>query len=298
MRRVTLLLCLFLFVQFGEGIAQSKKTKDNFSYAFGILIGNNLSEQLGLDYKQLDMKAFGQNLVAALSGKKTEEELSKASIDIQQSAQALIEAKGNGEKLANIDENISKNFGLFFGSGLKQQGYSADAFKVKDFSKAMKASMSNGKAKMTTEEAEEVVNAKSKELQDAVAKENLETGIKYLAEIAKKPNVKKTESGVYYEILTAGEGEIPSSKNTVTVHYHGTFIDGKVFDSSVDRGETIQFGVTQVIQGWQDILVLMPVGSKWRVYIPASLAYGEMGSPGAIPPNSTLIFDIELFDFE
>lgn len=116
----------------------------------------------------------------------------------------------------------------------------------------------------------------------------------FFDENAKKDGVTVTESGLQYEILTAGEGEKPAATATVRTHYHGTFLDGKVFDSSVDRGQPAEFPVNGVIQGWIEALQLMPVGSKWRLFIPSNLAYGEQGSSGAIPPNSALIFEIEL----
>ena len=98
--------------------------------------------------------------------------------------------------------------------------------------------------------------------------------------------------------MKKGTGAKPTPQNKVKTHYHGTLIDGTVFDSSVERGEPIEFQVGGVIQGWQEILPMMPTGSKWRVYIPSHLAYGPQGSPGGIPPNSALIFEIELFSFQ
>ena len=130
------------------------------------------------------------------------------------------------------------------------------------------------------------------------SKQNLEAGQKFMAEVvAVKPGIQKTESGIYYEILNEGQGPIPTAKSKVKTHYHGTLIDGKVFDSSVNRGKPIEFGVRQVIQGWQEVLQMMPEGAKWRVYIPPHLAYGEQGPP-PIGPNATLIFEIELISFK
>ena len=101
-------------------------------------------------------------------------------------------------------------------------------------------------------------------------------------------------SGLQYEVLKAGEGPKPQPSDKVTVHYHGTLLDGTVFDSSVDRGQPATFGVTQVIQGWVEGLQLMPQGAKWRLFIPYNLAYGERGAGGKIGPYSTLVFDVEL----
>ncbi|MCK9168003.1 MAG: FKBP-type peptidyl-prolyl cis-trans isomerase, partial [Bacteroidales bacterium] len=101
-------------------------------------------------------------------------------------------------------------------------------------------------------------------------------------------------SGLQYEVFTQGQGEKPSLQNQVTVHYHGTLIDGTVFDSSVQRGEPATFPVNGVIQGWQEVIPMMNTGSKWRVFIPSDLAYGERGAGNAIPPHTPLVFDIEL----
>lgn len=119
-------------------------------------------------------------------------------------------------------------------------------------------------------------------------------GEKFLAENAKKPGVTVRPSGLQYKVLTEGTGAKPAKNNTVTTHYRGKFIDGKEFDSSYSRNEPTSFGVTQVIAGWTEALQLMPIGSKWELYIPYNLAYGPDGYPGAIPGYATLVFEIEL----
>ncbi len=121
-------------------------------------------------------------------------------------------------------------------------------------------------------------------------------GERFLAENGQRIGVITTASGLQYEVIKAGDGPKPVATDKVTVHYHGTLIDGKVFDSSVERGMPITFGVQEVIKGWTEALQLMPVGSKWRVYIPSGLAYGEQGAGGDIGPNEALIFDIELLN--
>jgi len=123
---------------------------------------------------------------------------------------------------------------------------------------------------------------------------NLEEGIKFLAENRKKAGVVELPSGLQYMVLTKGEGEIPTITDQVKCHYHGTLIDGTVFDSSVQRGQPAVFPVNGVIQGWVEALQLMSTGSKWRLFIPSELAYGSNGAGGAIGPHSTLIFDVEL----
>lgn len=125
-------------------------------------------------------------------------------------------------------------------------------------------------------------------------KENLEAGQKFLEENAKRPEVTTLESGLQYEIITEGSGKKPNATDTVTCHYHGMLIDGRVFDSSVQRGQPASFPLNRVITGWTEALQLMPVGSKWRLYLPPHLAYGEQQAGALIMPNSTLIFEVEL----
>lgn len=126
------------------------------------------------------------------------------------------------------------------------------------------------------------------------AEANLKTGQDFLAQNSKREGVTETPSGLQYEVLVQGEGEKPTAFNTVTCHYHGTLIDGTVFDSSVQRGKPASFPLNMVIKGWTEGLQLMPVGSKYRFFIPANLAYGERQVSAQIGANSTLIFDVEL----
>lgn len=121
-------------------------------------------------------------------------------------------------------------------------------------------------------------------------------GEAFLAENAKRDEVTVTESGLQYEVINKGDGNIPTANCTVKTHYHGTLVDGTVFDSSVDRGEPIEFPVNGVIAGWTEALQMMPVGSKWKLYIPHHLAYGAQGAGGAIAPFSALVFEVELLD--
>lgn len=125
---------------------------------------------------------------------------------------------------------------------------------------------------------------------------NMQEGKAFLAENKSKEGVTETASGLQYEVLKAGEGDKPKATDKVTVHYHGTLLDGSVFDSSVQRGQPATFGLNQVIKGWTEGLQLMPVGSKYKFYIPSDLAYGERGAGGAIGPNATLVFEVELLE--
>ena len=139
-----------------------------------------------------------------------------------------------------------------------------------------------------------VISKKLQEQEQVMAKEKAAEGEVFLAENAKRDEVSVTESGLQYEVITTGEGEKPLATSTVSVHYHGTFSNGDVFDSSVERGQPAEFPIGGVIAGWTEALQLMTEGSKWKLTIPYHLAYGEQGSQGAIPPYSTLVFDVEL----
>ncbi|BFM16916.1 FKBP-type peptidyl-prolyl cis-trans isomerase [Maricurvus nonylphenolicus] len=149
----------------------------------------------------------------------------------------------------------------------------------------------------------ELINEAFREIQGRLQAEEAEKaktmaadGEAYLAENAKRDEITVTASGLQYEILTEGTGAKPSATDTVRTHYHGTLIDGTVFDSSVQRGQPAEFPVNGVIAGWTEALQLMPQGSKWRLHIPYNLAYGERGAGGAIGPYAALVFEVELLD--
>ena len=164
-----------------------------------------------------------------------------------------------------------------------------DAF-VKAFTEIMK----DEKTSMSLEEATQHIQAYFSAKQNEMLQMNKEAGVQFLVENKRKENVVELPSGLQYEVITEGSGATPKETDTVECHYHGTLIDGTVFDSSVERGQPATFGVTQVIKGWVEALQLMPVGSKWRLFVPSNLAYGEQGAGNDIQPNSTLIFEVEL----
>ena len=196
-------------------------------------------------------------------------------------------------------EKLSYALGMSMGNNFKSSGI--EELNIKEFADAVSAVFEGAQPKMSYDEAKNVIRdffmALEQKQNEAAAKMgevNKAAGEAFLAENAKRAEVKTTESGLQYEVLAEGNGEKPAASDTVVVHYTGTLIDGTVFDSSVERGTPATFGVTQVIPGWVEALQLMQVGAKWRLYIPSDLAYGPRGAGGAIGPNATLIFDVEL----
>ena len=148
------------------------------------------------------------------------------------------------------------------------------------------------------QEAFEEIHKRIEAKQKTEAAARVGEGEKFLAENGQREGITTTESGLQYEVLTEGTGEKPTAESTVKTHYHGSLLNGQVFDSSVERGEPATFPVNRVIAGWTEALQLMPVGSKWRLYVPQNLAYGAQGAGGAIGPYETLIFEVELIDIE
>lgn len=164
------------------------------------------------------------------------------------------------------------------------------------FLDGIKDTFSGEMPKIMPEEANQILEAFIAKANEGQGSENLEQGAEFLAENSKKEDVVELPSGLQYKILKEGEGEIPTVSDQVKCHYHGTLIDGTVFDSSVERGQPAVFPVNGVIPGWVEALQLMSTGSKWRLFVPPELAYGEQGAGGVIGPNSTLVFDVELLE--
>lgn len=191
-------------------------------------------------------------------------------------------------------EKVSYALGLSLGSNLKSNGL--DGLDYKKLAKGIEDLMEGAQPEMSIEEAQAIINAYFQELQNKAFEANIAEGKKFLAENAAREGVVTLESGLQYEVLTAGNGATPKASDTVKVHYHGTLLSGDVFDSSVKRGEPATFGVTQVIRGWVEALQLMPVGSKWKLFIPSDLAYGAQGAGQSIAPHTTLVFEVELID--
>lgn len=187
---------------------------------------------------------------------------------------------------------LSYALGMSMASNLMNSGLRE--LDVDSFIKAFTDVMNNTNLSMSPQEANEVIQSYFRKKEDEMLVGNLKKGEAFLEENKKRENVITLSSGLQYKVLTNGNGAKPKATDRVKCHYHGTLINGKVFDSSVERGQPAVFGVNQVIKGWVEALQLMSVGSKWRLFIPSHLAYGEQGAGNSIEPNSTLIFDVEL----
>ena len=198
----------------------------------------------------------------------------------------------NAQKLKTEIDSVSYCIGVNIGENLKNQFSDID---IKDFMNGINDVLDKkSESKISNAEAQKILQeyfTKQQEMKTKIAKEE---GANFLAENAKKEGVISLESGLQYEILKQGSGAKPTINDNVTTHYHGTLIDGTIFDSSVDRGQPATFPVSGVIKGWTEALQLMSVGSKWRLYVPYDLAYGERGAGANIGPFTTLIFEVEL----
>ena len=187
---------------------------------------------------------------------------------------------------------VSYALGLSIGQNFRASGF--EEINLEDFLSGVRDVLEEGEPKMTYEEAKVVINEYFQEVRRKAVEQNQAAGEEFLKINGHKKGVVTLPSGLQYEILREGNGPKPSLTDTVECHYHGTLINGQVFDSSMDRGQTATFPLQGVIKGWTEILQLMPVGSKWKVTIPADLAYGDRGAGEMIQPGSTLIFIIEL----
>ncbi|WP_352423795.1 FKBP-type peptidyl-prolyl cis-trans isomerase [Proteiniphilum sp.] len=193
-------------------------------------------------------------------------------------------------------DKLSYALGMSMASNLMNSGLKQ--IDVESFVKAFTEIMSNTTPSMSPQEANQVIQSYFSKMQDEMLENNLKEGEAFLEENSKKESVVTLPSGLQYEVLQEGIGAKPKATDKVKCHYHGTLLNGQVFDSSVQRGQPAVFGVNQVIKGWVEALQLMSVGSKWRLYIPSELAYGAQGAGNSIEPNSTLIFDVELLGIE
>jgi FKBP-type peptidyl-prolyl cis-trans isomerase FklB len=199
-------------------------------------------------------------------------------------------------------EKTSYAIGMEMGKGVKAQGLDVDPTILMQ---GLKDALSDAKSQMSEDELRQVITSlqqeirqKQMQMQEAAAAENKTKGDAFLAENAKKEGMVVLPDGLQYKVLTSGQGKKPVETDTVLCNYKGTFVDGSEFDSSAKAGKPVPFEVKNVIPGFKEVLQLMPVGSKWQVFVPSNLAYGERGAGGVIGPNATLIFEIELVSIQ
>lgn len=198
-----------------------------------------------------------------------------------------------GQALKSSVDSLSYALGVLFGKNIQSGGF--QTINADIFAQTVQKVIHNETLDMTSDQANTVVNKQYRKIQQFKYEKNLTEGRAFLNSNKNAPGVVTLPSGLQYKTVTRGTGAKPTSTDKVTVHYHGTLINGTIFDSSVERKQPIEMTVNQVIPGWIEALQLMPVGSKWILYIPSELAYGENPRPGGpIEPNSTLIFEVEL----
>lgn len=211
-------------------------------------------------------------------------------------------ANAASTELNSVEQKASYTLGTDLAKNFQQQGLNID---VEALKLGMQDVLNDRPLKLTQEEMDNAVKQVKKALMEkqmakrqAEAKKNAQKGEAFLAENKNKPGVKITDSGLQYKVINKGKGPSPSENDMITAHYQGALIDGTVFDSSYERGTPLEFEMGNVIKGWQEALKMMKAGSKWELYIPAELAYGERGAGKRIPPNSTLVFTVELIKFD
>ena len=221
-------------------------------------------------------------------------------------APAAAQTTGQAPTMAPVfktqKEKLSYAIGMEMGKGVKAQGIDVDSAillqGLKDALTDAKPQMSEAELKQVITGLQQEMRQKQMQAEEAAAMENKTKGDAFLAANAKKDGIVALPDGLQYKILTAGTGKKPAESDTVLCNYKGTFLDGSEFDSSAKAGKPVPFEVKNVIPGFKEVLQLMPVGSKWQVFIPPTLAYGERGAGNVIGPNSTLIFEVEVVSIE
>ncbi|OFY92166.1 MAG: peptidylprolyl isomerase [Bacteroidetes bacterium RIFCSPLOWO2_12_FULL_31_6] len=189
-------------------------------------------------------------------------------------------------------DRVSYSLGVTVGANLKMNG--VDSLDPNLLAAAIKDIYSSAKPLISQDSAKDILDSYFMKLKETQSQKTKSESGKFFTENKKKPGITELPSGLQYQVLKQGTGPKPTAEDTVTVHYTGKLIDGTVFDSSVERNEPATFPVGMVIPGWTEALQLMSVGSKWVLYIPSQLGYGEHGAGGVIPPSATLIFEVEL----
>jgi FKBP-type peptidyl-prolyl cis-trans isomerase FklB len=198
------------------------------------------------------------------------------------------------KKLTGELERFSYALGMSVASNLIKSG--VKTINPEAFVEAINDTYVGEMPELMPDEANKILESFMAKANQEDSKDNLESGLEFLQKNRSNEGVTELPSGLQYQVIKEGEGDLPLLTDEVKCHYHGSLIDGTVFDSSVERGQPAVFPVNGVIQGWVEALQLMPVGSKWRLYVPPELGYGQQGAGGAIGPNSTLVFDVELLE--
>jgi len=201
--------------------------------------------------------------------------------------------------LSTDEQKVSYGFGLQFAEQLRRNHF--EGMDLEAVLAGVQHQYNEQQAALTSEQMNPAYEVIQKKQQAKAAEKDgkrQELSKQFMDANAAREGVTTTESGLQYEVLETGSGDKPSAQSTVVTHYHGTLIDGTVFDSSLERGEPAEFGVTQVIPAWTEALLMMSVGDKWRIACPPVLAYGEQGAGDSIPPNTPLVFEIHLIDIK
>lgn len=211
----------------------------------------------------------------------------------------MLTAQDNIDEKTNTNDmkKFSYSYGVLIGQGMQKQGVQPEDIDMAELMRAIETMLNREKPELSENEATNVLRERIGAMQAKASEAALAEQKAFFDENGKKDGMISLPSGLQYEVMKEGSGPVPTAQNKVTTHYHGTLLNGNVFDSSVQRGQPASFPVTGVIPGWQEILQLMPVGSKWRVFIPSELAYGQRGQ-GGIPGNAALIFEIELLSID
>jgi FKBP-type peptidyl-prolyl cis-trans isomerase FklB len=212
---------------------------------------------------------------------------------------SLVACNSGNQKLSSLDnqiDEVSYSLGVSVAQNVKNQGL--DSINPQAVAQAFEDIFNGNDLLVPEEECGPILNEYFNSMNDRKKQSNISNGLEFLVENGKREGVITTESGLQYEVMVEGSGASPLATDEVLVHYHGTLIDGTVFDSSVDRGEPISFPLNGVIPGWTEALQLMKTGAKHKLFIPSSLAYGERGAGQLIGPNTTLIFDVELISIQ
>ena len=240
--------------------------------------------------KYIQLSVFSVVILTSCVSKKHHQEL------IDKNKQLTEEISKNKVNMTNELDKVSYSLGIGLADNLKSQGI--EELNPNALADALTDVFEGKNLKISREESHNLMQAYFQNPQSKKADALKAEGEAFLAANKNKSGVVTLPSGLQYEIITEGNGPKPGPTAQVTTHYHGTLINGEVFDSSVERGQPATFGVNQVIKGWQEALQLMPKGSKWRLFVPYDLAYGDRGAGGKIGPYAALVFEVELIDIK